>query len=200
MVPMISAIILAAGCSKRLGKPKQLLSIGKATILEQTVDNIINSKVNEVIVVLGHRAEEMVSRIASMPITIAVNSAHHQGMSTSILAGLSLISDKAQGVMISLADQPLVDSQTIDCLVEAFGTHNKDIIVPVYQGRRGNPVIFGIRYKKELLGLKGDIGGREIIGQHSDDVLEIAVNCEGVVIDIDTVEDYKEIISSRNLT
>ncbi|HEY4711225.1 MAG TPA: nucleotidyltransferase family protein [Dehalococcoidia bacterium] len=87
-------------------------------------------------------------------------------------------------------DQPFVDSQTINSLVEAFIANNKGIIIPVYQGRRGNPVIFAIRYKDELLNLKGDVGGREIIKRHPDDVLEVAVNCEGILLDIDTMENY----------
>ena len=190
MVPQISVIILAAGQSKRMGKPKQLLPLGRATVLEQTVDNFLSSEVNEIIVVVGHRAKEAFSLIANRPVIVVVNPAYSQGMSTSTLAGLGSISDKAQGVSIALVDQPFVDSQTINYLVEAFGARDKGITIPVYQGRRGHPVIFAIRYRSELLRLKGDIGGREIIDRHPDDVLEVAVNCEGICIDIDTVESY----------
>ncbi len=190
MVPLISAIILAAGESRRMGKPKQLMPLGKTTILEHTVDNFLNSKVYDVVVVVGYRAEEVTSLIANRPVAVAVNSAYHDGMSTSIVAGLSLIGDKTQGVMLVLADQPFVDSQTINRIIETFGAHNKGIAIPVYQGRRGHPVIFTIRYKEELLALKGDIGGRQIINRHPDDVLKVAVNCEGICIDIDTVDSY----------
>ncbi len=190
MVPLISAIILAAGESRRMGKPKQLMPLGKTTILERTVDNFLNSKVSDVIVVVGYRAEEVISLIANRPVAVAVNSAYRDGMSTSIVAGLSLISDKSQGVMLALADEPFVDSQTINRLIEVFGAHNKGIAIPVYQGRRGHPVIFTIGYKEELLAPKGDIGGRQIINRHPDDVLEVTVNCEGICIDIDTVDSY----------
>ena len=190
MIPMIPVIILAAGESKRMGKPKQLMPLGRITILEQTVDNFLSSEVSEVVVVLGHRAEEMVNLIASRLVTVAVNPAYRKGMSTSIAAGLGLISDKAQGVMLALADQPFIDSQTINRLVEAFGAHSKGITIPIYQGRRGHPVIFDIKYKEELLRLKGDVGGREIVDRHPDDVLEVAVNCEGICVDIDTVDSY----------
>ena len=188
MAPFISAIILAAGESRRMGKPKQLIPLEKTTILEQTVDNFLNSEVHDVIVVVGYKAEEVAKLIANRPVTVAVNSAYREGMSTSIVAGLSLLSDKAQGVMFALADQPFIDSQTINRLIEAFGIYDKGIVMPIYQGRRGHPVIFSIKYKEELLSLKGDIGGREIICRHPDDVFEVAVNCEGIFVDIDTVD------------
>ncbi len=186
----ITCIVLSAGESKRMGKPKLLLTLGERTILEQTIDNFLNSKVNEVIVVVGDRAEEMTSLMANRPVKVAVNPVYREGMSTSIVAGLSLTGDRTQAVMLALADQPFIDTQTINHLIEAFKAHNKGIAIPVYQGRRGHPVIFAIKYKEELLKLKGDIGGRQIIDQHPDDTLEVAVNCEGINIDIDTYDNY----------
>jgi molybdenum cofactor cytidylyltransferase len=186
MLTFISAIILAAGESKRMGRPKQLMPLGDSTILERTVDNFLGSKVSEVLVVLGHKAEDMVKLIAKRPVTITVNPDYRAGMSTSIVAGLSLVSDRSEGVILALGDQPFVDSQTINQLIEAFGAHTKGIVIPVYQGRRGHPIIFSKEHRGELLKLKGDIGGRDIISQHPDDVLEVVVNCEGVLIDIDT--------------
>lgn len=188
MPSLISVIILAAGESKRMGKPKQLMPLRRTTILEQTIDNFLNSEVNEVIVVLGHRAEEAKRIIAARPVKLAINSNYQQGMSTSIIAGLNMVDSRAQAVMLALGDQPFIDSQTINSSVEAFGAHNKGIAIPVYRGRRGHPVVFAIRYKGELLRLEGDIGGREIIDRHPDDVLEVAVNCEGICVDIDTAD------------
>ena len=185
---MIAAIVLAAGESKRMGQPKQLMPFGGSTILGQAIDNLLNSKVNETIVVLGHRAEEVKETIAAKPVRIAVNPDYQQGMSTSIIAGLDLIDKRARAVMLALGDQPFIDSQTINSLLAAFGAHDKSIAVPVYRGRRGHPVIFDIRYKSELLGLKGDTGGREIIKRHPDEVLEVPVDCEGVCNDIDTAD------------
>ena len=199
---MISAIVLAAGESKRMGKPKLMLPLGKSTILEQTIDNFLNSEVDEVITVLGYRAEEMLNLIANRPVIVAINPAYRRGMSTSIVAGLSMVSDRAQGVMLGLADQPFVDTQTINHLVDEFGAHNKGIAIPLYQGRRGHPVIFAIKYKEELLRLKGDVGGRDIVSHHPDDILEVTVNCEGVNIDIDTVSCYyleKEKLRERDM-
>ena len=194
---MISAILLAAGESKRMGKLKQLTPFGRSTLLEETVNNLLNSKVSEVIVVLGARADEVTEKIARKPVQTVVNPDYQQGMSTSLIAGLRLIDSKAQAVMFALGDQPLINSQTINRLIEEFFNHDKGIAIPTYQGRRGHPVIFSIRYKDELFRLKGDIGGREIIDRYPDDVLEVAVNCEGIYIDIDTNKQLLERIKLR---
>jgi molybdenum cofactor cytidylyltransferase len=191
---MISAILLAAGESNRMGQPKQLMPFDQSTIVERTIDNLLNSAVSETIVVLGYRDQDVRKTIADKPVKIAINPDYQQGMSASVIAGLKQVDKRAQAVLIALGDQPFVDSQTINTLVEAFIANNRGIIIPVYQGRRGNPVIFAIKYKDELWNLKGDIGGREIINHHPDDVLEVAVNCEGVLLDIDTAENYTSMI------
>ena len=190
MAKLVSAIILAAGESRRMGKPKQLLPLGKTTILESTIDNFLNSELSEIVVVVGYRAKQVSSLIDGKPISMVVNKAYRDGMSTSIIAGLNSVSDNAQGIMIALADQPFVDSETIDCLVRSFSAYDKGIIIPTYQGRRGNPVILSAKYKEELLSLEGDIGAREIIHRYPDDVLEVPVSCEGICVDIDTVDTY----------
>lgn len=188
---MVSAILLAAGASKRMGKPKQLMPLGNSTILEQTIDNLLGSRVSEVIVVLGHRAEEMTKVIANKPVKIIINPAYQQGMSTSIITGLNLVDSRAQAVMLTLADQPFIDSKTIDRLIEEFSNHNKGIAIPAYKGMRGHPIIFSIKYKGALSELKGDIGGRQIIREHPDDILAVTVDSPSINIDIDDIDEYQ---------
>jgi len=188
---MISAILLAAGQSKRMGELKQLMPFGQSTIVEQAVDNLLGSAVDEVIVVVGYKAEDVIKAIAAKPIKLVINPDYEQGMSTSVIAGLSLVHSGVQGVMLALGDQPLVDSQTINRLIEEFYTHDKGIAIPTYQGRRGHPIIFAIKYKEQLLKLRGDMGGRQIIEDHPDDVVEVAVNSESVIADFDTTDDYQ---------
>jgi molybdenum cofactor cytidylyltransferase len=190
---MLSAIVLAAGESKRMGALKQLMPLGKSTLLEQTVDNLLNSSVDETIVVVGHKAEEITKAITPRPVRIVPNPDYQQGMSTSIIAGLKKADPRSQAVLLALGDQPLVESGTINQLIDAFKHHDKGIAVPTHRNRRGNPIIFSIKYKEELLKLKGDIGGREIIKTHPDDVLEVAVDSESVISDIDTRDDYQQL-------
>lgn len=189
---MISAILLAAGESKRMGELKQLMPFGQnTTIVEQAIDNLLSAAVSEVIVVVGYRAEEVIKSIVGKPVKIAINPNYRQGMSTSIIAGLNLVDSRAQAVMLTLGDQPLINSQTINRLIEEFHNHDRGIAIPTYQGRRGHPIIFAIKYKEKLLELKGDIGGRQIVKDHPDDILEVAVNAGGIITDIDTISDYQ---------
>ena len=174
-----------------MGKPKQLMPFGQSTILAQAIDNLAGSAVDEIIVVLGYRAEEITKTITTKPVKIAINPNYREGMSTAITAGLNLVAGQSQAVMLALGDQPLVDSQTINRLIGQFYNHDKGIVIPTYQGKRGHPVIFAIKYKPELLELKGDIGAREIIKNHADDTLEVAVDSEGIISDIDTRSDYQ---------
>lgn len=191
MVFMISAILLAAGESKRMGKLKQLMPLGEKSILEHSLDSLIRSKVGEVILVVGREAEAVMKKVAARPVMITVNPDYRQGMSTSIARGLDSVNDSAGAVMLALADQPFIDSRVINRLIDEFDTHNKGIVVPVYKGRRGHPIIFAIKYKDELLGLKGDTGGKEIIDRHPDDILEVAVDSEDIYIDIDDMKSYQ---------
>lgn len=192
---MISAILLAAGESKRMGEPKLLLPRGSSTILEQAVDNLLNSRVDELIVVVGDRAQEMIERIANRPVKVIINPVYHEGMSTSIVRGLSLVDNRALAVMLALADQPLIDSETINKLIEAFFSHDKGIVIPAYKSRRGHPIIFSTKYKGELLELKGDVGGKQIISEHRDDIFEVAVNSQSIIIDINTMDNYHSYVN-----
>ena len=137
---------------------------------------------------MGHRADEIAKVVALKPAKLVINPDYEHGMSTSIIAGLKVVDSQAQAVMLALGDQPLIDSQAIDRLIDEFSHHDKGIAIPTYQGRRGHPIIFAEKYREKLLELKGDIGGRQIIKDHTEDILEVAVSCKGIIIDIDTVD------------
>lgn len=187
---MVSAILLAAGESKRMGRPKLLLPFGSGTILEQTVDSLLSSRIDEVIVVLGARAQEMEKAIAGRPVKVAFNPDYRQGMSTSLITGLKQVDSRAQRIIVALADQPLIDKETYNRLIEKSLGSDKGITVPVYKAKRGNPTIFSNKYKDELLELKGDVGGKEILKRYPYDILEVTVNSESVYIDINNMDDY----------
>jgi molybdenum cofactor cytidylyltransferase len=187
---MLSSIVLAAGKSRRMGRPKLLLPWRNGTILGQTVDNLLSSAVDEVIVVLGYRAEEVKEILTDKPVKLIVNPDYEQGLSASIIAGLNQVDSQAEAVMIALGDQPLITGQVIDRLIDGFNKCDKGIVVPTYHGRRGHPVIFAMKYKERLLDLKGDTGGRQIIEDQPGDVLEIPISCDSIHTDIDTMDDY----------
>ena len=133
---------------------KLLLRWNEESIFEQTLDNYLSSAVNEVNVILGDRATEMEKLIGDRTVNIGINPAYTKGMSTSITIGINIMSPQTQGIMLALADQPSVTSQTIDKLIQVFLLRKKGIVLPTYHGQRGNPVIFDIKYRNELLALK----------------------------------------------
>jgi len=186
----MSALLLAAGEAKRMGRPKLLLPLRDRTIFEVSLGNLVRSRVDEVIVVLGHRADGFLPLIRGKKVKAVINPHHSQGMSTSVRRGLDAVASESQGLMIALADQPFIPPEVIDRLIEAFQGTSKGIVVPTFQGRRGHPVIFHRRYMEELRSLSGDQGGRELLHRNPEDLLEVEVDCPGVITDIDTLEDY----------
>ncbi|MBN1254632.1 MAG: nucleotidyltransferase family protein [Deltaproteobacteria bacterium] len=191
----ISALLLAAGRGERMGGVKQLLPLGEQRMIEAALGNLQKSRVDEIIVVLGFAAAEICPFVEGKErVTVVMNPLFEEGMSTSIHEGLLALDPRASGILIALADQPLIPPEVINKLIEGFVTGAQGIVLPAYQGQQGHPVIFDRkRYEGELLALQGDVGGREIVETHPDDVLEVEVASRGIVIDIDAPEDYKNI-------
>jgi molybdenum cofactor cytidylyltransferase len=188
--PFVSAILLAAGESKRMGKPKLLLPFGDGTVLGNTIDSLISSGVDEVILVLGAHARETKEAIFDKPVKIIINPDYRQGMSTSLISGLKQVNHQAKKVMVALSDQPLIDSKTYNILIQKSLNSDSGIVIPTHKSKRGNPIIFDISYREELMRLKGDVGGRELLDRHPDDTLEVDIDNEGIYINLNTIDDY----------
>jgi molybdenum cofactor cytidylyltransferase len=186
----ISAILLGAGESKRMGKNKLFLSWGKRTILDHCLQALLRSMVKEVVIVLNDQMKELDHRLDKKKVKVVVNPDYKNGMSTSIRCGLKALDPNSDGILIALGDQPFIKTRTINALIGAFGRAEGKIIVPSFRGRRGHPVIFHRKYEEELLRLRGDAGGKTIMMKHPEDVRIIPVKSEGVIRDIDTWEDY----------
>jgi len=186
----VSALLLAAGESQRMGRLKQLLPLGGSTLIEVVLENLLRSRLQEVIVVLGFGAEEIRPRVEAKGVRVAVNPRYKEGMASSLRVGLDALDPRAEGILVALADQPFIPPEVIDRLIEAFQGTSKGIVVPTFQGRRGHPVIFHRRYMEELRSLSGDQGGRELLHRNPEDLLGVEVDCPGVITDIDTLEDY----------
>jgi molybdenum cofactor cytidylyltransferase len=191
----ISALLLAAGMGERMGGIKQLLTIGEQRMIEVALDNLLNSRCDEIIVVLGFAAAEIRPLVKGKEgVKVVINPKFEEGISTSIHQGLRAVDPRTTGIIIALADQPFIPPEVINTLIEGFQAGIKGIVLPVYQGKRGHPVILNRKkYEGELLDLQGDVGGKEIVRNHPEDVLEVAVASKGVVMDIDAPEDYKDI-------
>ena len=197
---MISGIILAAGESRRMGKLKQLLPFGNSTIIETVIDNLLCAKLDEVIVILGHEMEKIKAKILNKPVKIVYNPDYKRGMLTSVQCGVLATNKTADGFafdrardgfLIALVDQPFLTHNLIKDLIEEFYKTGKGIVLPTYNGRRGHPVIFEIKYASEILALSEDSEGlREIVRKHQDDIHKVPVNTDSIIRDIDYWEDY----------
>jgi len=187
----VAGIVLAAGESRRFGQPKQLLRVGDKTMIQHMVDVVLDSPIEQVIVVLGCRAVEIGASIAGRPVQIVVNQEWKAGLSSSVQAGLSAVQPGIGAALFVLADQPGVTAEVIAKLVERYRETRTPIVVPTYRGRRGNPVLFARSLFAELMRVKGDQGGRRLIAEYENELEEIEVQTEAIFTDIDTPDDYQ---------
>jgi molybdenum cofactor cytidylyltransferase len=188
---MIPAIILAAGQSKRMGTAKMLLPFGQKTILESVIGSVQQSKVDEVVVVVGARRKELEKKISHLQILTTFNPRYSTGMLSSVQHGIDKINPKAEAAVIVLGDQPSLSPATIDHIIDAFTRTKKGIVLPVYRGRRGHPILIDMKYKEEIEKLNPLVGLRELIHHHADDVCEVEVGTDSILQDIDTPTDYE---------
>lgn len=191
---MISAIVLAAGESKRMGQTKQLLDWEGRTILQRVLENLSRSQVDEVILVLGHEAERIQQTLDTHKVKVVINRNYKEGMITSIQQGLINLDDKVEAFFIVLADQPAVGPEVFDRLIGEFrqASPQKSIVLPTFRGRRGHPALFGAKYKKEALRIEGDVGFRQVFQEHPEEILTVEMDTDSILQDIDTPDDYRK--------
>ncbi|HYB20578.1 MAG TPA: nucleotidyltransferase family protein [Thermodesulfobacteriota bacterium] len=196
---MISAIVLAAGESKRMGRTKQLLKWEGKTMLQRVLESLCNSGVGEVILVLGHEADRILEVVDTRKAKVVINKIYREGMITSIQQGLMNLNDKVEAFFIVLADQPAVGPEVFDRLIGEFkrAVPQKNIVLPCFGGRRGHPALFGTKYRNEAFRIKGDVGFRQILQEHPEDILGVEMDTDSVLKDIDTPDDYRKQLKSN---
>ena len=194
---MISAIILAAGESRRMGSFKQLLSYGDKTIVETVVDNLLECKIDELVVVLGHRAEEVREVLKDYPIKIAVNDDFRLGMLSSVKCGITKVSNKSNAIIDALGDQPFIKKGIVDRVIDEFLSGDKSIVIPTYERRRGHPVIIDLKYRDEIMNLDDELGLRGLMLDHPDDILHIEMSEGEIIRDMDYPKDYQRELKDR---
>ncbi len=187
----VSAVLIAAGGSAHMGRSKLTLPLGDSTVIEQTLDNVLGADVAEVVLVVGSAVDPILKLIGDRAVRVVVNPDSRQGLSRSRAPGVAAASRQSDAVMVLLADQPFIDYATLDRLIQAFRAQNKGIVVPVFRGKRGHPVIFSTWYQEILIGQVGDVGGRHLLVSYSEDVLEVEADSEAIFLDIDTEADYR---------
>lgn len=194
---MIVAVVLSAGESSRMGSPKALLPIRGMLFIERIVEAFRATKAGEIVVVLGHRAEEIKEKISHLPVTIVINEDYAKGQLSSLIAAVRNLGSKrnaklVDGILVHLVDHPFIDPVLVDQMIDRFYQSKKLIVVPRHRGRRGHPVLIARALFAELLSAPLDKGAKAVVHAHRDETLEIETDYEGVTIDIDTPEEYRQ--------
>jgi molybdenum cofactor cytidylyltransferase len=186
----IYAIILAAGESKRMKVPKMLLPFDGKTMIEKVIDNVLRSNVFNTLVVLGSSMEEILGVIGNLPIRHCYNENYRNGMLSSIKCGFGNLPLHYDSVLVFPGDQPLIEPEVINALIDAYRETSKGIIIPVYRKKRGHPLLIDFKYREVVSNLSDKEGLRSLALKFKEDVLEVATKSPGILKDFDTKQDY----------
>jgi molybdenum cofactor cytidylyltransferase len=191
----IAAVVLAAGRSIRMGAINKLIAeIGGKPLVRIAAEQALASRAKPVIVVTGHERERVEAALAGLPVRFVHNADYAEGLGTSLKAGIAAVPADADGAIVCLGDMPQVDSQLIDKLIAAFDPERSALIVmPTFDGRRGNPVVWSRRFFHDLMSISGDIGARHLIGSYAEAVVEVPVAGEAALTDVDTPESFSAV-------
>ena len=187
---MISAILLAAGQSKRMnGENKLLKKIQDIPLIKHSVRNILASSIDELIIVLGYQKEIIEKLIdKNEKIKFVFNENFANGMSSSIKTGVNQLSEKTEAFFICLGDMPMVNKDIFNLLIKS--KNNKEIIVPTYKGKQGNPVLFSKSMKKKIMTIEGDVGAKKILEVNKDKILNIETNDHGITKNFNMLDNF----------
>lgn len=188
---MISAVLLAAGRSRRMGAFKPLLPFGERSVAEACIDNLQKGGVEEIVVVVGHRADEVRERLKHLQIRFAVNIDAESEMGVSVARGVEQVSHQAKSVFIALVDQPAVPPEVIKFLIEEGERTGVRLVAPEYEGRGGHPILVDSGFREELLNLDRERGLRGLFDAHREEVLRVPVSTPYVALDMDQWDDYR---------
>jgi len=184
----ITGVLLAAGLSRRMGKPKLLVRLSGRPILAMTLEAFQSSQLDNLLVVANAATADFLrSESKDARTRIILNPRPEAGLATSLKLAVSSLDSEA--VVIGLGDQPLLFPSTIDALISEHERSGASIVVPVRHGHHGNPVLFGRIHFPEIMSVEGDVGARQVIVSHHDAVREVEVDDEGILMDIDTPAD-----------
>jgi len=195
----MAGVLLAAGESRRMGDINKLsLVVDDKPLLRRAAETLLNSRLSTIVVVLGHDSNQGVRLLADLPVQIVLNDAYREGQMTSVCAGLKALRGSFDGVMICLADQPLLTAADVDRLISAFASApDCSVLVPVRHGQRGNPIILNYEHRAAILADDRNLGCRRFIERHPELVTTLAVESDHYVVDLDTPDDYAALLSAR---
>ncbi len=195
---MIDAIVLAAGRSRRMGTQKLLLPFAGQTVIGHVVDQALAGQVRRVIAVAADEHGPVASALSNKRVGLVVNPDVEGEMLSSVRVGLRALSADASAALIVLGDQPSLRGERVRRLIDSFETGNNGIVAPIYNGKRGHPLLIAARYFAELQTCYDDVGLRGLLTAHSGYIGEVAVTDSGLLADMDYPEDYQRELRRYN--
>ena len=189
------SIILAAGESRRMGFPKMLLTFNGRTMMENVIGNVTGSNVDNTMVVLGADRDMLIDLVEKFSVKHCYNDNYKEGMLSSVKCGFRNLPADFEAVLVFQGDQPLITPKVINTVIEAYRLSGKGIIIPVFEKKRGHPLLISRKYRNEIEKLDTREGLRTLAYQFSDDVLEVETDDSGILRDFDTYEEYKKEIN-----
>ncbi|HWR41707.1 DVU_1551 family NTP transferase [Sporomusa sp.] len=190
----IAGLIVAAGYSSRMGAFKPLLPLGGKTVIETAVNSLHHGGVTDVRVVVGHRAEELRPVLKRLNVRIIENPRYAEGMFSSIIAGLKTLAGEAEAFFLLPGDTPLIRRRSIKDMVQAYRKTGATVVYPVFNGHRGHPPLISAGCFESILSSDGAGGLRDILARFTTDTAEVELADQGVLLDIDSIEDYEKLI------
>ena len=188
---MLAAAILSAGESRRMGSPKALATFQGKTFIQHLIEATRHPRIGMVRVVLGAGAANLQQQLGLDHSQVVINENWPQGQLSSIQAAIRSLPEGIEGLVLCPVDHPLVPREVVGALLREFDSRGKQIVLPKYRGKRGHPVIFASSLFPELLSASPEIGARQVVWAHADDVLEVETNEEGVVLNLNDPESLK---------
>ncbi len=181
------------------GENKLLLPWRGKRIIEMVVETLVAASLHEVVVVVGHQREQVETALRDYPVRSVVNERFDEGMASSLRRGIEASATFVSGYLVALGDMPEIDESTVTSLCDRLvKTGPEAIVLPVKDGQRGHPVLFGKSFRDELLALSGDRRARAVIDAHSKRVVEVAADSAGILADVDTPQAYRNLRPSRS--
>lgn len=188
----IWAIILAAGESKRMGSPKMLLPFNGSTMMECVITNVAKSIVDKIVVVVGAERETLTQLAGKLNVEYCYNENFKEGMLSSVQCGFRYLPSGCKGSLVFQGDQPLITFDTINAVINGYASSEKGIVIPVFDKKRGHPILIDMKYRNDIDKLSPDKGLRSLAYRFPADVLEVDTYEPGILRDFDTYEQYKK--------
>ena len=186
----VAGVVLAAGESRRMGQLKALLPFGSRTVIEQVLQPLLSADLSEVAVVLGHRAADIAAVLEPLPVRLLYNADYRLGMTSSVQVALRSLDPVPDAYLLALVDQPQIGLPVVRQLLEAHARTRKGLIIPVWRGKRGHPLLLAATYRPAVLALTAEQGLNVVTRGHPHDTLELPIGSDDILRDMDYHEEY----------